>query len=161
MESENAFARKPIVWKDHEYTHTEKNSDWYCALGLITVAAAVTAIIFNNVLFAIFILVVAFVLAIFASRKPDEVTFSITQRGVKVNDKLYPFKAIKSFGIEEIHPNHPAKLIIEPVAILSTTVIIPLKNTEPDEIHDFLSTFLPEEDHTEPLTHKVMEWFGF
>ncbi len=153
--------RAPLTWQGHEYLHFEKTTEWYWILGLFAVAGAVTALIFKNLLFAIFILVMSFVLAIFASRKPEEVTFSITQRGVLVNERLYPYQSLKSFGMEDsIHGRAP-KLILESNKILTSSLIIPLDNVHPNDVHDFLFNFLPEEDHVEPLIHKIMEWLGF
>ncbi|KKS83436.1 MAG: hypothetical protein UV60_C0041G0011 [Parcubacteria group bacterium GW2011_GWA2_43_11] len=50
--SKDIVDKKPIEWTDHEYKHFEKGSEWYWALGLVSVAGAVAALIFNNVLFA-------------------------------------------------------------------------------------------------------------
>lgn len=152
--------RVPIEWEAYEYLHTEKNHDWYWALGLIAVAGAVAALLFSNVLFAILILIASFVLAVFASRKPDLVKFSLTQRGVRINNDLYPFSTLTSFGIDESHPTTP-KLIIQSSKALVPKLTIPLDNVDVDAIHHFMLNFLPEDDHVEPLTHRVMEYLGF
>lgn len=155
------IARDPITWTAHEHTHFEKNSEWFWALGLIAVAGAVTALLFDNILFAIIILIISFVLAIFAAKKPEEVTFTLSQRGVRINDKLYPFKSLESFGIDEFNQNHHPKLILKPKQTLEQDIIITLDVVDSDEVHDFLLDFLPEDDHEEPASHKIMEWFGF
>jgi len=159
--SKDIVDKKPIEWTDHEYKHFEKGSEWYWALGLVSVAGAVAALIFNNVLFALFILIAAFVLAIFASRKPNEVTFEISQRGIRIDDVLYPFQSLKSFGIEELTPKHIPRLIFKSKKLFALDIIIPLEKVHANEVHDFLIHFLPEDDHHEPLVHKVMEWLGF
>lgn len=139
----------------------EKTPDWYWALGLIAVSGTVAALLFNNVLFAVLILFAAFVLALLASREPGEVTFSLTQRGMRVNDILYPYQSLESFAIDEISRDHIPKLIIEPKSFFTPTLVVPLIGIDPDRIHDYLLDFLPEEDHVEPLTHRIMEWLGF
>jgi|SRR3989339_1605670 len=159
--SKDKVVKKPIEWKGHEYTHFEKGSDWYWSLGLVAVAGSVAALIFKNVLFAIFILIAAFVLAIFASRKPNEVSFAISQRGLRIDDVLYPFQSLKSFGIEELTPKHIPRLIFKSKKIFALDIIIPLEHVHANEVHDFLINFLPEDEHYEPLVHKVMEWLGF
>lgn len=164
MEPEDAptkSARTPIIWKAHEYVHTEKGSDWYWALGLIAVAGAVAALMFNNVLFAIFILAASFALAIMAAKRPEHISFAVTQRGVRIDETLYPYQTLESFGIEEITPNHIPKLILKSKKIFAPDIIIPIEEVDVDEVHDFLRDFLPEEDHEEPLVHRVMEWLGF
>lgn len=159
--SRDAVTKKPIEWKGHEYTHFEKGSDWYWALGLMAVAGAVAALIFQNVLFALFILIAAFVLALLASRKPNEVSFAISQRGIRIDTTLYPFQTLKSFGIEELTPEHTPRLIFRSKKLFAMDIIIPLEHVHANEVHDFLINFLEEDDHSEPLIHKVMEWLGF
>jgi hypothetical protein len=139
----------------------DKGAEWYWALGLITIALAVAAIMFNNMLFAVFWLVAGFALALFAARKPKLVKFAVTQRGVRVDESLYPFQSLESFAIDELSPNHTPKLILQPKTKFAMRVIIPLESVDADHVHDFLREFLPEEDHVEPLSHRVMEWLGF
>ena len=166
MESETQKEEKkknfePITWKCDEYKHTEKNNEWYWALGLIGVAGSFASLMFENVLFAIFILIAVFVLALFAQRKPDRVVFTLTQRGLRINDTLHLFKTMKSFGIEEFSERHTPKLIFESSKIFKPDIIIPLEGVEVNAVHDFLFDFLPEDEHEEPVTHKFMEWLGF
>lgn len=151
----------PITWSGHEYVHFDKTAEWFWALGLIAISGAVTSLVFGNLLFAVFILIAGFVLALFAARRPSEVTFSITQRGVKVDEKLYPFQSLDSFGIDEFTPNHTPKLVLRSKHTFVPHLIIPLNGVSVDEVHDFLISFLPEDDHAEPLTHRIMEWLGF
>jgi len=160
MDDAHTAPRAPITWTAHEYLHTEKGHDWYWALGLIAVAGAVASLLFSNVLFAVLILIAAFVLAIFASRKPNLVTFALTQRGVRVDDALYPYSTIASFGIDDSHPTTP-KLIFASQKKLSPALIIPLEHADIEMIHQYLLSILPEEDHVEPLVHRVMEYLGF
>lgn len=158
---EKGVARQAISWKGHEYLHFKKTTDWYWALGLIAVAGAMAALVFSNILFAILILVLAFVLAIFAAREPEEVSFTISQRGVRIDDTLHPFQTIEAFGIEEMSPEHIPQLILKSKKHLVPNIVIPLEHVSANEIHDFLHNYLPEEELVEPLTHKVMEWLGF
>jgi len=158
---ERKNARGPLEWRAHEYVHVEKTQDWYWALGLLAVAGAVTSLLFNNVLFAIFILIASFVLALFAARKPDLVSFSLTQRGVRINDKLYQFSTFDSFAIDEISSSHTPKLILESNKHFMPHIVIPLEGVHADDVHDFLKHFLHEKHHMEPLAHRVMEWLGF
>jgi hypothetical protein len=159
--SHTSTARQPIEWTAPEYTHTEKSQDWYWILGLLAVAASVGAMLFNNVLFALLILIGSFVLALFAGRKPNMVHFTLMQRGIRIDETLYPFSNLESFSIAQLTPNHTPKLILEPRAKLAMHIYIPLIDVDVDHVHDFLLDFLPEENHEEPLIHHVMEWLGF
>jgi len=153
--------KQPVSWTAHEYQHFEKNSEWFWALGLIGVAGAVAALMYGNILFSVVILVAAFVLALFAARKPEEFTFTLTQRGLRINDDLHTFQSLKSFSIEDLSENHTPKLILESHKVFTLDIVIPIESIDPEVIHDFLYDYLPEENHEEPTIHKVMEWLGF
>ena len=127
--------KKPgISWKALEYEHKEKHPDWFWSLGVIVLAGAVTAIIFGNILFAILLVVGAFTLALYASRKPEHIHVTLSDRGVIINKRLYPYLTLDSFWVEDVSP---------------------------DEVRDFLLNHLPEEEHEEPLAHRIMERLGF
>jgi hypothetical protein len=161
--TQSNIQRQPIAWETDEYRHFEKSRDWYWALGLIAVAGAVGSLLFNNILLAVFILIAAFVLAIFAARKPERVTFKITQRGVRVNEKLYPYQNMEAFCIEEqdLNDTDYDKLIFEFKSHFIPDMVIPLEGIDSDEIHDFLLDYLPEEDIYESPVHRFMEALGF
>ena len=154
-------ARPPLQWRAHEYVHTEKTTDWYWALGLIAVAGAVGAVLLNNVLFALFILISSFVLAVLASQKPKHIEFAVTQRGVRIDKTLYPYSSLESFAVDQATHTHTPKLILESKKMFAPKLVIPLIDVDPDEVHGFLSDFLVEDDHIEPFTDRFMEWLGF
>jgi len=158
---EQARARPPIEWDAYEYVHTEKAPEWYWALGLVAVSGCVAALLFNNVLFAILILIAAFVLAIYAAREPNIVHFAITQRGIRIDNKLHPYSMLESFSIDERHPHEIPNLIVNPKHFFSPLIIIPLDGVDADDIHDRLSILLDEDEHVEPFSHRIMHWLGF
>src|SRR3989344_4706004 len=92
--------REYIAWDALEYEYREKSADWFWAVGVIALAAAVTAAILGNVLFAVLIVVGAAALAIHAGREPLVVHFAISERGVSVGKTLYPWKTLDSFWVE-------------------------------------------------------------
>ena len=49
-----------LSWQAHEYHHTEKTSDWYWIVGIVTVSLALICIIYNNIILGILILVSSF-----------------------------------------------------------------------------------------------------
>jgi hypothetical protein len=154
-------ALRPISWSAHEYVHTEKTPDWYWALGLLTVASGIGALLFNNVLFAILIFFIAFVLSLHATMTPKSRDFSLTQRGVRIDNELHPYTYFKGFSIDEFSPEHTPKLILLPQNFFDHTIIIPIEDVDPDDIHDFLSFFLEDVEEYEPSFHRFMEWLGF
>ena len=149
-----------LSWQGYEYEHHEKSGDWFWALGIIAISSAVTAIIFKNLLFALLILVGAFTIALFSSKRPHLVHFEINRRGITIDDTLYPFTTLESFWIDEDEHGHQT-LIVKSQRVLVPYIIIPLREIEGDEIHDMLSEYLAEEELHEPISHKILEFFGF
>lgn len=154
--------QKPnIRWNAFEYEHTEKGSDWFWALGIITISAAGAAFALGNILFGILILVGAFSLALFANRHPDLIQFEINERGVVIGDTLYPYTTLDSFWIEDTVQTAIPKIIIKSKKVLMPYIIIPFEHNDSTSIHDYLSEYIKEEEHNEPLSHKILEYFGF
>ncbi|MEN9649104.1 MAG: hypothetical protein RL094_71 [Candidatus Parcubacteria bacterium] len=158
-----ARLKGPYIWEEHEYLHQEKTSDWYWSVGIIAVSATVLAIIFGNMLFALLLLLSAFSLALYASRKPDLVRFEVNLTGVIIGKTLYPYSSLHSFCVEDdSHINLQSKLILKSKKMAVHLLVIPLASTiDPKELRDFLFDHLPEDEHSEPLAQKVLEYLGF
>ena len=150
-----------ISWQGYEYVHREKNSDWFWALGIIALSSAITAIIFKNILFALLILIGAFTLALFAAKKPYLIHFEITRRGVSIDDTMYPFVTLESFWIDEDEYGHYT-IILKSQRIVMPYIVIPLSELiEFEDVRNVLLTKLEEEELHEPVSHKILEFFGF
>lgn len=152
--------RQPLEWSALEHEHIHKNPDWFWALGIIAIAGAAAAIIFSNTLFAIVILVGAFTLAINAAKKPSRAGFKISERGVIINNTLYPYSSLESFWIED-KEYAPPKLLIKSKKLLSAHIIIPIENVSVADVRDYLLDHINEEEDSEPLSQKIAELFGF
>lgn len=149
-----------MEWEIPEYELSEKGSDWFWAVGIVSVSIAVTSIIFNNVLFALVILLSALALTLHAVRKPPLMHVILSHRGVRINDLFYPYNTLDSFWVEDQF--HPRKLIIKSRKFFMSLIVVPLPDDlESDDLRDYLDDFLPSEEHHEPFLQKVLEYFGF
>lgn len=150
-----------LEWQAFEHEHIHKSSDWFWALGIIAIAGAVTAIIFSNILFAILILVGAFVIGMHAAKKPNRVNFRINERGVVIGNKMHPYSSLESFWVEHEHEYAPAKLLIKSKKLLAPHIVIPIEHISPSEVRNYLMQYIEEKEDSEPLAQKIMEFFGF
>ena len=150
-----------IKWNAFEYEHKEKNQDWFWALGIIAVSVAGVSLMLDNILFGILILVGSFSLALFANRHPDLIQFEINKRGVVIGDTLYPYNTLDSFWIEDTSKTSIPKIIIKSKKVLMPYIIIPFEDVYSAQIHNYLSRHMKEEEHEEPLSQKILEYFGF
>lgn len=151
---------KPLLeWDAPEHHHTEKNNDWYWAVGIITLTAVALCFIFGNVIFGIMILVGVFALVIKASKRPTILHVEISDRGVTLDNVLYPFLTLESFWIDA--HEEPRKLIIKSVKTFMPYLTIHIEGVDPEKVRDLLLTYIAETEHHEPLSQKLLERFGF
>jgi len=151
-----------ISWRAYEFDHQPKTSDWYWAVGIVTVGAVVAAIFFNNVILAILIAVASLSLLLHANKAPRLLDHHLTQRGLIIDTKLYPISTLESFWIDE-YENGVAKLILKSTKKAMTYIIIPLvPEIEADEVrHFFFQHNVAEVEHHEPVSQQIMEYLGF
>jgi hypothetical protein len=150
-----------IEWQAFEHEHIHKSSDWFWVLGIIATTGAVTAIIFSNILFSIVILVGAFTLGMHAAKRPSRVNFKITERGVIIGNKMYLYSSLESFWVEDENERALPKLLVKSKKLLAPHIVIPIDNISPSDVRDYLLQYLAEEEDSESLAQKIMEFFGF
>lgn len=148
-----------IEWTAPEFNYTPKGPDWYWTVGIITTTLVIIAILSGNILFAIVLAVGGSALGYQAGQKPELIEFSADQRGIRIDDTLYPYSSLQSFWVE----NNPReqKLILQSEKTLMPYIIAPIEEVDPEDLRHFLLQFLPEERHQEPLAQKIMEYLGF
>ena len=148
-----------IQWKAFEYNHREKSSDWFWAVGIIAFSAAAAAIIFHNTIFAIFIVLSAFTLSMYAARKPSLINIELNNQGVIVDKYLFPYKNIEKFWVSERQSGNV--LIIKSLKKALPFTTISTEQVDPEEIREYLSRHTKEEEMAEPFVQTMMEYLGF
>lgn len=151
---------RAITWEAPEHHHVDKQSDWFVALGILVFAFTLTAAIFGDVLFAILLIVGGMVLALSAAKKPRIIPFSISVRGVRIDDQLLPFTTLRSYHIDEEDPRGPHLLILSQRRF-TPMYVIPLPPDHIDDVEEIMQGRLAEEHLQEPLLLKALEFFGF
>ncbi|MEI8061806.1 MAG: hypothetical protein WCG97_00715 [bacterium] len=157
------MSRAPITWHTHEYEHREKSRDWFLAVGIITVSAFVIAILFNNYILSILIVVGGTCLILFGNKEPKHLRFEINGAGVLIDKILYPFGTLHSFWVENNdHLELPSKLFVRSKKTFVPLINIPLIwEIDPEDVRAHLLAHLPEEEHHESFSHHIMEYLGF
>ncbi len=148
-----------LQWSAYEHEHIERGSDWFLALGIVAVCAALTSILFHDVLFAILILLAATTLGMLANVPPEIVRFEISDRGVRVGDALHRFDEILSFWVEDERGTHP-KLLVDTTKPMAPNLIIPIEEVDPHAVRLLLREYAEEVPMKEPFAHRLLEFFG-
>lgn len=148
-----------LSWHTVEHHHTEKNTDWYWIVGIVSISIAIIAIIMNNIIFAILIIVSAFTLSLFASVKPKIMEVTLDRSGITMGQTRYPYANIQSFWVET--REHTPKLILKSKKVFMPFITAFIEDVDPDEVRHHLLQHLQEEEHVEPFLEKLMIYLGF
>jgi hypothetical protein len=149
-----------IEWDAHEYEHKERSSDWFWAVGIVSISLAITSVILGNIIFGILVLLSAFTLSLFASRPPSTLHVTIDEKGITRGKVRYPYQTLQSFWIDTDHPHK--KIILRSEKLFMPLIIVPLGDeVDLEELHENLSRFLSEEFHSLPLIERILEYLGF
>lgn len=154
--------RPAIVWQTHEYIYQEKTTDWYWGTGIIAVSLAILAIFFGNILLALLTLIGGFTLCLFGARRPNHLRFEINHSGLLIERTLYPYATLESFWVEDNrHLDMHSKVIFKSKQMITPLIVLPLDDVDPEHMRDFLLDHLPEVEHSEPMSQKLLEYLGF
>lgn len=149
-----------IEWDAHEYEHKERSSDWFWAVGIVSISLTITSVILGNIIFGILVLLSAFTLSLFASRPPSTLHVVINEKGITRGKVRYPFQTLQSFWIDTDHPHK--KIILRSEKLFMPLIIVPLGDeVDVEELHEKLSNFLSEEFHSLPFIERILEYLGF
>lgn len=151
---------RAISWEAPEHSHYEKGRDWFLALAILVISIAIAAYLFDNTLFSLLVVVAGGAVALSATRRPSIIPFAVTVRGIRIDDRLYPYGTLKSYHIDEDHPDGPQLLILSQQKLMPL-LTMPLPEDYIDDVEDILREKLPEEFIEEPLFTIILEKLGF
>lgn len=146
-------------WEGHEYAFEERGADWYWALGIVAAGASVTAVLFGDVLFALVIVLGAIAIGLQAMKRPALHRFALTDQGVEVGTRLYPYENIMSFSmVEYLDETLPPALSLKTTGIFAPHLLIPLEDVDPDEVFEYMEQHVRHEVHEPTLTDHLSGW---
>jgi len=148
-----------ITWHAEEFIARERGAKWYWSVGVIGLLAAFLAFYFDNILFALLLLVGTGVVLLYSKRPPMMVQYSISIHGVRIGSHLFPFENLDSFWIHE-HEETPL-IMLQTSSFLTPMLSLPLVGVEPSTVRDFLNHFIKEKKHEIPLSEHISRALGF
>ncbi len=148
-----------LTWETHEYEHKPRSSDWFWGLGIIAIAGVILAIFLGNFLFGLVIGVGAVALGLHAIRHPRIIRCDIQDRGVRVDDTLFPYQTLDSFWVDE--KTLPNKVFLKSQKLLMPHIIIPIAGVPAEDVRDTLLEYLDEEEVHITISDRIVELFGF
>lgn len=154
-----------LIWSALEYEEKERSQDWFWALGIIVLTSSIASIIFENYFFAALLIIAGLLLAFFAMKKPDIVTYELNSKGLKIHNRVYPYESIKAFWVQaDFTPNSPVKpiLFIHSERAFMPILSIPINLDIAEDIHSRMSEKeIAEVEMKEHPSEKIMDVLGF
>lgn len=148
--------QEEIKWQAYEYVYKPKSNQWFLAVWILAVALAFVSYLFSNLLFGILVLLVAFLGSVLASRKPNLIDFSLSEKGIQTENFFVYFKDIQSFFVGE------EKLFLKHKLKMKTLIIIPLSGkVDKEKLREYLLDGLEEEELSESVLHFFLDKIGF
>lgn len=148
-----------ITWHAPEHLTTEKKSDWYWVVGIITLSIVAVCFIFGQIITGIFVIVAVSALILHVSHPPQVIKYEINDRGIMVDDTLYSFLSLESFWIP--HDEWPPRLILKSRKTLVPFIVIFINEVDPEEVREVLLKYIAETEHHEHLLKHLLERLGF
>ncbi len=131
-------------WSFPEFVKHQRSIGWWIFSGFLALGLMVWSFISGNFLFAIMIIIVAFIVVFTSKRKSLIVDFQITEDGLKVGSSFYEWKRIKKFWII-YKPPSVKQLYFQLSSILPPSLSIPLEKQNPVKIRQILLNYLEED----------------
>lgn len=150
-----------IEWSAPEYSHKERDNDWFWTIGLIAIVGCGIAVWLHNYIFAVFIFISGCCLIMFTMRPPQEVTFIVETKGLTMGRDFHTWKSIKSFNIKDDESYPYAKLLIETGKHFLPIYTLPLPKDKITEIKETILKIIPKSDINESQSMLFMEKLGF
>src|SRR3989338_794945 len=152
MKKNEAISRfaSALRWQAPEYEKPEKPGERAIIGGIIAAGFFAGAIFIGNYLLSLIVFLTYVVFYIYTFREPKLVEFSITDRGVRIDDKIYEYGELRSFCIF-FEPPYQKILSLESGKVIMPYIRIPLEGVDPIELKNALMKHLPERRHKESL----------
>jgi hypothetical protein len=133
---------QPVHWQANEYIHHEKDAVWFIVFTLVVLGLiAFSIFVIQSITFTILIPVMAAALIVYSRRPPRLIDYTLSSKGLHVNDRLYPFTEFKGFGV--IRDGKEYSIMLIPIKRFKPGVSVYFPEEAGEAIVDILGTRLP------------------
>ena len=151
-----------IVWQAPEFEYREKDVSWYWISVIVAVLLLSAAVWQKNFLFGFFIIVAEILVLVWGNQQPHDVEFRLDDKGLTIrNRKLYPYREIEAFAVNEAAEGEWTDLVIRFRKRLRPHLKIPAPRQRLDEIEKALLTVATRMDFEESLIDTFERLIGF
>lgn len=149
-----------IVWTASEYIDHEKRASWFITLSVGALVFAIALyVVTKDVVSGVIVLIAAGLFGVTGARKPRTLEYELTDVGVRIENKYYPYDDFKSFSVLE-------------EGAFSSVQMLPLKRFLPalslyyppeqeDAVLNVLGSYLPHEERSHDPIDRLMRRVRF
>lgn len=147
-------------WSFKEYEKYVRGRRWYVVMALLAAALIIYAIVSGNYLFALIVILFGIILFLQDMQEPGKMDFAITDLGVVLGTKYYPYSDLDNFWII-YNPPEIKTLYFQTKSAIKHRLNIPLVDVNPIDVRDYLNQFLSEDlkQEEEPLSDRISRLF--
>lgn len=136
---------EPVRWQAQEYIQHDKGQLWFAAFAAAFVALMAIAVFFiQSITFDILVPVMAVALFVYVNRPPRMIDYTLSRKGLHINDRLYPFSEFKGFGV--VHDGKEFSVLLLPVKRFKPGVSVYFPEEAGEAIVDMLGVRLPMQE---------------
>lgn len=150
--------KKTISFNTFEFVPHPQNISLYNTLVVIFLLISLWRALVKDYTGFLLAGAVGITLFIFAHTKPKGFKVEITEEGITIGNKKYPYKDLKGFSFFEETP-YETELLIKTKYLLNHYLIIPIPPKKKKEIENLLSKFIPLKDYHYPLLERIHKFF--
>lgn len=133
-----------LRWMFREPKAAERSRTWWVWAGIIGVALVTYAVATANFLFALLLILFAFIFIGETKKSARTIECRLTATGVVVGKKFWRWSELGSFWIA-YQPPVVTSLYLVPKRVLDPRVTIPLEKTNPLKVRDHLGKYVKED----------------
>lgn len=144
-DEDDQYDDETVTWVAHEYIHQEKGALWFVLFAvIIAVLIAISIFLMSSPSFAVLLVVIAIVVIVYSRRPPRELTYTLSDDGLVVDEKLHKFENFKSFGV--IRDGEDFSVMLIPTQRFQPGITVYFPEESGEAIVDMLGSRLPMKD---------------
>lgn len=149
-----------ISWSASEFVAYQKNGSWYMLILIIVlVLAGIIFLITKDLISAGTTIIIGVLFMAFASRKPRVLTYSISDDGIQIGDKLYQYASMRSFAL--IDEGSLSSISLLPMQRFMPAISMYYEPQDESKIVAALGSYLPQEQRKQELIDRLMHKIRF
>lgn len=153
-------SHETVAWTASEYIAHEKSGSWYMLLSVTVIGfAAAVWLLTRELVSPVVIVVMGLAFGTFAARKPQVLTYELTNSALRVGERTYPYSLFKSFTIVEEGAIH--SIMLMPLQRFMPPLSVYYDPADEEKIADALQSYLPYEDRRQDVVDRIMRKIRF